>query len=283
MPTITEYSSDDVNACLTVLLELLTYLKPYENHIVLIGGWVPYFLTQNNNGQSPHQGSLDIDLALNPTSIPTDAYQTILDILADRGYQPKRNAKGEVIPASYVRTFTDLQGHEHTVQVDLMSPEYGGTTSDHRHQTVQDILARKGRGVDLAFTSPIEKRLEGYLPNRAKNAVTLRIANLVACFTMKATTFHNRGKEKDAYDLYMLIKEYRDGIDEVINELRSQRNNKLVKEGIEKVTESFQSIESMGPVAVADFLELPDGDERDRIIRDAFEVMKYVLDKTQTE
>jgi hypothetical protein len=56
-----------------------------------------------------------------------------------------------------------------------------------------------------------------------------------------------------------------------------------VKEGIEKVTESFKSIESMGPVAVADFLELPDGDERDRIIRDAFEVMKYVLDKTQTE
>jgi hypothetical protein len=94
-----------------------------------------------------------------------------------------------------------------------MSPEYGGTTSDHRHQTVQDILARKGRGVDLAFTSPIEKRLEGYLPNRSKNAVTLRIANLVACFTMKATTFHNRGKEKDAYDLYMLIKEYHDGIE----------------------------------------------------------------------
>ena len=38
MATITEYSSEDVKACLTVLLELLTYLKPYEHHIVLIGG-----------------------------------------------------------------------------------------------------------------------------------------------------------------------------------------------------------------------------------------------------
>jgi hypothetical protein len=38
MATITEYSSEDVKACLTVLLELPTYLKPYEHHIVLIGG-----------------------------------------------------------------------------------------------------------------------------------------------------------------------------------------------------------------------------------------------------
>lgn len=281
MPTITEYSSDDVKACLTVLLELLTYLKPYEGQIVLIGGWAPYFLTQRNTGDSPHQGSLDIDLALNPASIPADAYETILEILQERGYERRRNAKGEVVPASYIRTFTDEDGHNHTVQVDLMSPEYGGTTTSHRHQPVQDILARKGRGVDLAFTSPVEKRLEGYLPNKAKNAVTLRIANLVACFTMKATTFHNRGKEKDAYDLYTLVKEYPHGIDTVAADLRKHRENKLVKEALDFAVESFRSIDSMGPIAVADFLELPPGEERDIVVRDAYEIMKYVLDGVQ--
>ena len=80
MATITEYSSDDVRACLTILLELLTYLKPYEEHIVLIGGWAPYFLTQGHTGESAHRGSLDIDLALNPATIPADAYESILDI-----------------------------------------------------------------------------------------------------------------------------------------------------------------------------------------------------------
>src|SRR6266571_5005383 len=233
MPTITEYSSDDVKACLRVLLELLTYLKPYEKHIVLIGGWAPYFLTQRTTGETPHQGSLDIDLALNPTSIPDKAYETILEILHQRGYEPRRNAKGDLVPASYIRTFIDEDNHTHTIQVDLMSPEYDGTDSSHRHQHVQDILARKGRGVDLAFDFPVEKRLEGYLPNKVKKAATLRIANLVACFTMKATTFRSRGKEKDAYDLYMVIKEYPAGLDAVVTELRKSRENKLVKEALD--------------------------------------------------
>ena len=122
MPTITEYASEDVDACLTVLLELLTYLKPYQNHIVLIGGWAPYFLTQHGNGESPHRGSLDIDIALNPSSIPADAYETILEILHQRHYVPRRNAKDEIVPASYIRSFTDEQGQKHSVQIDLMSP-----------------------------------------------------------------------------------------------------------------------------------------------------------------
>ncbi len=98
---------------------------------------------------------------------------------------------------------------------------------------------------------------------------------------MKATTFHNRGKEKDAYDLYMLVKEYPEGIDAVVVELRKHRNNKLVKEALDAASESFQSTESMGPVAVADFLELHSGDEREIVIRDAYEVMKYVLERVR--
>jgi len=277
MSTIAEYSSDDVKACLRVLLELLTYLKAYEDHIVLIGGWAPYFLTQRDTGESPHQGSLDIDLALNPVSIPADAYETILEILRERGYEPRKNARGDVVPASYLRIFVDEDGQYHAVQVDILAPEYGGTPLSHRHQHVQDILARKGRGVDLAFVSPLEKRLEGRLPNNAENTVTLRIANLVACFAMKAAAFYNRGKEKDAYDLYMLLKEHPDGVGAVVAQLERHRGNRLVKEALELVAESFRSINSMGPIAVADFLELPPGDERDIVIRDAFELINNVL------
>lgn len=95
---------------------------------------------------------------------------------------------------------------------------------------------------------------------------------------MKATTFHKRGKEKDAYDLYTLIKEYSDGLESIIAELRIHRRNKLVKEAIDAAAESFQSIDSMGPIAVADFLDSPPGNERDIVLRDAYEIMKYVLD-----
>ena len=158
-----------------------------------------------------------------------------------------------------------------------MSPEYGGTPPSHRHQPVQDILARKGRAVDLAFNSPVKRKLEGFLPNRVKNSVTMRIANAVACFTMKAITFRMRGKEKDAYDLYILLKEYPSRIDAVVSELRQFGDNRLVKEGLEAAQESFKSIDSMGPVAIANFLELPDGEEKDIVTRDAFEMVNYVI------
>ncbi len=68
---------------------------------------------------------------------------------------------------------------------------------------------------------------------------------------------------------------------EVVNELRNHRENKLVKEALNAAAESFQSIDSIGPVAVADFLELPPDDERDIVVRDAYEIMKYVLDRVR--
>jgi hypothetical protein len=40
-----EYSSREIEACVIVMRELFIYLKPYGNQIVLVGGWVIYFLT----------------------------------------------------------------------------------------------------------------------------------------------------------------------------------------------------------------------------------------------
>jgi hypothetical protein len=100
---------------------------------------------------------------------------------------------------------------------------------------------------------------------------------------MKATTFRNRGKEKDAYDLYMLIKEYPEGIETLVAELRKHRRNKLVKEALNAASESFQSIESLGPVAVTDFLELTPGEERDILAQDVYQVMNYVLEHVRKQ
>ena len=55
--------------------------------------------------------------------------------------------------------------------------------------------------------------------------------------------------------------------------------NKLVKEALDAAKESFSTIDSMGPIAVAEFLEIPNGSEREVVIRDAFEKMKYLLER----
>jgi hypothetical protein len=63
MVTRSDYPSEIVNAALGVLVELMNLLGEYREHIILAGGWVPYFLFDQN--EDPHCGSIDIDLALN--------------------------------------------------------------------------------------------------------------------------------------------------------------------------------------------------------------------------
>jgi len=62
--------------CKSVLLELVHLLSEIKDEIVIIGGWTPAFLLPQ--GDEPHVGSLDIDVALNFSKIPDDTYQTIL-------------------------------------------------------------------------------------------------------------------------------------------------------------------------------------------------------------
>ncbi len=114
MPSRDEYPDDAVQACLSVLLELFTYLKPYRDYIVLIGGWVPFFLTKDK-AEETHIGSLDIDLALDASRIPETGYTTILELLAERGYQPTRNNKNEIIPARYEKIVHLSDGRSYPV------------------------------------------------------------------------------------------------------------------------------------------------------------------------
>jgi len=102
-----EYSTREIEACVIVMRELFTYLKPYRNQIVLVGGWVPYFLlekyTPPGSEYDQHVGSLDIDIALDAFSIPTDAYKTILEILNERGFYHRKDNLGKDIPTSFLK------------------------------------------------------------------------------------------------------------------------------------------------------------------------------------
>ena len=51
MVTKYDYSKSEVNACLSVLIELMTILGEYRDSIVLVGGWIPYFLLENSRNE----------------------------------------------------------------------------------------------------------------------------------------------------------------------------------------------------------------------------------------
>jgi len=281
------FTVEEIEACVIVMRELFLYLKPYRNQIVLIGGWVPYFLLHKykyaGEHDQQHVGSLDIDVALNAFSIPETAYKSILEILREKEFYHKKDALGRDIPASFLKKVVLEDGKEMEVRIDFLAPEYGGTAKKKRHQIIQEILARKGRGTDLVFDHAEIIHLSGPISSGADIELDIKVADVTACFVMKGIALGERTSEKDAYDLYMLARYYKEGPNSVLSELRELRNHGLMKEAFKNIEEQFKDIKSLGPVSVARFMGITDGEEYDRITRDAFEVFQFIIQGMRKE
>ena len=120
-----DYPEEMVKAALSVLVEVFALLGEYRGYIVLVGGWVPYLLF--GGAKSGHIGSTDVDLALDMRGLWEEGYKTVLDLLKGHGYEQSKKQ-----PFIFLRTFRDEASREHTVQVDLLAGEYGGTGPRHR-------------------------------------------------------------------------------------------------------------------------------------------------------
>jgi hypothetical protein len=116
------------------------------------------------------------------------------------------------------------------------------------------------------------------MPNGAVNEVGVRVARVVPYLTMKGIALHSRLKEKDAYDIYFTVRHYGGGIEELASAFRPHISNRLVLEGLSKIRSKFKGVDSLGPVNVAEFMEITDSDELETIIRDAFERVAGFLD-----
>jgi len=265
-----DYGKKEVDACLSVLVELMTILGEFRDNIVLVGGWVPYFLMEKNRHE--HVGSLDIDIALDFQKISVDTYKTILQILKSRGYEEGKQ------PFIFYRTIPTENGRNISVEVDLLTGEYGGTGKSHRTQSIQDIRARKARGCDLVFKQNCLSKISANMPDGALNEVTVKIATVIPFLVMKGMCIWDRYKEKDAYDIYFTILHYSGGINELAKIFQSFKSNKLVREGLGKIKARFKDINAPGPVWLINFEDINDEEEKERVKRDAYERVNAFLD-----
>jgi hypothetical protein len=265
-----DYTQAQVEAAYSVLLELTRLLGEYRDEIVLVGGWVPALIIPQ--GEDKHIGSIDVDLALDHGALEDPGYQTIRELLSRRGYVEGKQ------PFIFHR---EVKVGDRTieVEVDFLAGEYGGSGKRHRTQKIQDVRARKARGCELALAMTAEVPVEGTLPDGGRDSAKVRVASIVPFIVMKAMALYDRMKEKDAWDIYFCIKNYPGGVEALVEEFRPHVNHGLVKEGLEKIGEKFSSPEHTGPKFVADFEEITDPEELERVQRDTFERVNYLLEE----
>lgn len=266
-----DYPEAEVQACFSVLLELMTALGEFRQDAVVVGGNVPSLLIPD--AKEKHPGTLDIDLALDFNQITDDTYKTIVERLTARGYYQKEHGQ----PSVFYRDIGDQLGNKTTVQIDLLAGEYGGTGKRHRHQRVQDAQARKARGTDLVFDSAVEVNLTGSLPSGAQNTVTIKVPSIGPFLVTKGMALWDRMKEKDAYDIYYCCRNYPGGLAALVAAIRPLVSNSLAREGLGKIKAKFATVDGIGPTWIVDFLETEDPEERARVQREAFELVNALM------
>lgn len=261
-----DYRSGQVEAARCVLIELTQLCSEYRDHMLVIGGWVPELMFPGEG----HIGSIDVDVLLDHANLQDAGYATIARVLESNGYR-----KHPQHFFSYVKTVI-VNSIPFDVDVDFLAGREGGTTDARRSQHVQGIKALKTRGANKAFDFPVQiVKLSGRRPDGALDSADVRLVSVVPYFIMKSEAL-GRGKRKDAYDLYFVLRRYPGGCRALAAEFVPFVDQPMVKSMEEKLWEKFGSIESAGVKDVVDFMEAS-GEDAERVARDAYERMRAFL------
>ncbi len=263
----TDYPAEITELSKSVLLELMSLLKGYKNQMVLVGGWVPYFLLQKyqKDNDFTHIGSADIDFVLDPELVKSSAYDSIVEIIEKNGYSQRKDKQGNPIEFSFEKKI-----YGKTINVDFLSTDYPEKTKK-RHRVVQpDLRARTLKGAKIALKHNYEEELEGTLPNKAEVKVKVRIADIVGSLITKALALGGRSEAKDNYDIYALVSHYKDGEESCAKEMKPFLKGEIVREAIGGIEENFEKETSLGPTLVGAFMHPGDEDAQKRTATDSF-------------
>lgn len=262
-----DYSEGQKKAAHRVLVELVNIFREYEEEIRIVGGWVPDLMFPGEG----HIGSVDVDVLINHLTLEDEGYQNMSRVLQKNGYREHPDKY-----FSFIRT-VEVDGIPYDVDVDILAGMYGGTQPKRRSQHVQGIKALKATGGNFAFDFPAQKiSVEAERPDGAMDVANVNVVAVVPYIIMK-TAAMGRGKAKDAYDIYFIIKHYSGGVKELAGEFKPVADKNLVQEMRNKLAGKFASANHAGPKDVSDFLDLEDEEEIEMIKRDAYEQVQALL------
>ena len=263
-----DYSKGQKEAAHRILVELVNCLMHIKMILELLEDGFPDLMFPGEG----HIGSVDVDVLINHVMLKDSGYQSMAKILLKNGYVEH--------PEKYFSFLKDVVVDNilYSVDIDILAGMYGGTQMKKKSQHVQGLKALKATGGNFAFDfKPQEIMLEAKRPDGAMDVAHINVVAVVPYLVMKTAAI-GRGKAKDAYDIYFLMKHYTGGVKSLSKEFDSCRDFPTVKDMKIKLSEKFASENHAGPVDVSDFLNLENQEEIEMTRRDAYEQVKSLLD-----
>ena len=251
-PKVAEgYPPDQVARVKSTCLYLATKLGDLMDEIVVVGGLVPSLLIDQTNlpdHVAPHVGTLDLDLGLAFVLVGEERYKEVAERLRHAGFDVDKNDEGK--PTRQRWRISDP-----AVTVDfLIEPENIKAKPGSLFSLAKDWAAIIAPGLHLAFKDNQVVTLTGLTIAGEKASREIRVCGAGAYVVLKALAFRIRGENKDAYDLFYLLRNYGKGVDDVAELLRPLLADESAQKALAHLREDFLDPEGIGPRRVAEFL-----------------------------
>jgi hypothetical protein len=111
-------------------------------------------------------------------------------------------------------------------------------------------------GLHLAFKNNRTVTLTGktIMGENVEPGREIRVCGAGAFMVLKALAFRIRGENKDAYDLFYMLRNYGRGVSDVAAEVRPLLTDATAQKAMDYLRDDFQDSDSVGPRRVAEFL-----------------------------
>lgn len=258
MPTkpkrASEYKSEQVALVRATCLYVATKLGDLMIDVSIIGGLVPSLLVQQDSlpdGADPHAGTMDLDVGLRLALLNEKRYRHLTERLRDAGFTMDTNDDGK--PTRQRWAIADQSAGRVTIDF-LIPPSRDGDRGGKLIDIESDFAAIIAPGLRCAFRDREEVTLEGLTLFGERATRQVWVCGAGAYVVLKALAFDSRGENKDAYDLYYLVRNYGADVGAVARKVKALLDDEEAENAIQVLRRDFTDPDSVGPRRVAEFI-----------------------------
>ncbi len=231
-------------------LEVATRLGDLAKEVCIIGGLVPLLIVNQedeSSGFKLHLGTRDIDLGLSIGLLNNLRYQKISERLRSARFKPDQTEEGRII----TQRWKSPEG----VLVDFLIPPTTDSDEAGKLKNLEsDFAAIITPGLELAFKDQTEELLRGTTPSGEKAERYITVCGPAAYIVMKSLAFGTRGENKDAYDLFYILRYHALGVEAIAKRVHSFGLSGDVLRAVTILRRDFETSDHIGPRRVAEFI-----------------------------
>ena len=208
-PTAQGYSAEFTSKVKATCLYVATKLGDLMADTVVVGGLVPSLIIESPTDS--HVGTSDLDVGLALAVFDQKRYQELAERLRQAGFRMDTNDAG-----NSTRQRWQIDGPP-KVTVDFLIPP---SRPDDRGGAIRDLepdfAAIIAPGLKLAFLDQQTVPLDGRTIRNERASREIRVCGPAAFVAMKAIALRLRGENKDAYDLWYMLRHYGVSVADVV-------------------------------------------------------------------